>query len=138
MIEYKMQIAEFIIRVFAGILFFSQGYDKVINIKMRTVVDTFLEDAEHMHIHRPFVTLFAFCTSYIEFIGGFLLMIGLFTNYALVALGFDLVMVCFAFSLVRPMWDMQHVFPRLILVCLLLFLPMECNKFGLDNFLNIK
>ena len=138
MIEYKMQIAEFIIRVFAGILFFSQGYDKVINIKMRTVVDTFLVDAEHMHIHRPLVTLFTFCTSYIEFIGGFLLMIGLFTNYALVALGFDLVMVCFAFSLVRPMWDMQHVFPRLILVCLLLFLPMECNKFGLDNFLNIK
>ncbi len=138
MMENKVQIAELVIRLFAGILFFFQGYDKIFNIKISGVVDTFLEDAEHLHIHKPMVTLFTYLTSFIELISGMFLMLGLFTNYTLMALGFDLVLVCFAFSLVRPMWDMQYVFPRLVLVIVLLFLPAEYNKFGLDHFLNIK
>ena len=138
MLEYKLQFAEVIARLFVGILFFTQGYDKVFNIKISNVVANFLEDAEHLHIHKPMVTLFTYLTSFIELTGGFLLMIGLFTNYALVALGFDLVMVCFAFSLIRPMWDMQYVFPRLLLVIILLFFPNEYNKFGFDHLLNIK
>jgi putative oxidoreductase len=138
MLEYKLQFAEFITRLFLGILFFSQGYDKTFNIKVSGVVDTFLGDAEHLHIHRPIVTLFTYLTSFVELLGGLFLIIGLFTNYALIALGFDLVMVCFAFSLIRPMWDMQYVFPRLLLVTLLLFFPNECNRFGFDHFFNIK
>jgi putative oxidoreductase len=138
MLEYKLQFAEFITRLFLGILFFSQGYDKTFNIKVSGVVDTFLGDAEHLHIHRPIVTLFTYGTSFIELLGGFLLIIGLYINYTLVTLGFDLVLVCFAFSLVRPMWDMQYVFPRLLLVIILLFFPNEYNKFGFDHFLNIR
>jgi putative oxidoreductase len=138
MSEYKIQIAEFIIRLFTGILFFSQGYDKLFNIKTSGVVDNFLADAEHLHIHKPMVTLITYCTSFVEFIGGFLLLIGLFTNYTLVMLGFDLVLVCFAFSVIRPMWDMQYVFPRLLLVIILLFMPDWDNKIGFDHLLNIK
>jgi uncharacterized membrane protein YphA (DoxX/SURF4 family) len=138
MLEYKLQFAEFIARLFVGILFFTQGYDKIFNIKISGVVDNFLEDAEHLHIHKPIVTLFTYLTSFTELIGGFLLIIGLYINCALVVLGFDLVLVCFAFSLIRPMWDMQYVFPRLLLVIILLFFPNEYNKFGLDHLLNIK
>lgn len=138
MLEYKLQFAEFIIRLFVGILFFTQGYDKVFNIKIMGVVDNFLADAEHLHIHKPMVTLFTYITSFVEFIGGFLLLIGLFTNYTLIMLGFDLVLVCVAFSLIRPMWDMQYVFPRLVLIIFLLVLPGEYSKFGFDHFLNIK
>ena len=136
MLEYKIQFAEFIIRVFAGILFFFQGYDKV--FKINGVVANFLEEAEHIHIHKPLVTLFTYCTSFIELIGGTLLLIGLFTNFALLALGFDLVFVCFAFSIIRPMWDLQYVFPRLLLITFLLFLPNEYNKIALDYFLTNK
>jgi len=138
MLEYKLQFAEFITRLFVGILFFTQGYDKVFNIKISGVVDNFLADAEHLHIHKPMVKLFTYLTSFIELIGGFFLIIGLYINYTLVILGFDLVLVCFAFSMVCPMWDMQYVFPRLLLVIILLFLPSEYNTFGLDHFLNIK
>ena len=138
MSEYKLEIAECLIRVFAGILFLFQGYDKIFKVKISGVVNTFLEDAEHIHIHRPLITLFTYCTSLIEFIGGALLILGLFTNYALLALGFDLVLVCFAFSIIRPMWDMQYVFPRLVLIVFLLFLPSEYTKIGLDYFLTIK
>ena len=138
MLPYKLEIAECIIRLFTGILFLFQGYDKVFKIKIGAVVDTFLEEAEHIHIHRPLVTVFTYCTSLIELICGALLIIGLFTNYALVALGFDLVLICFAFSIVRPMWDMQYVFPRLVLITFLLYLPNEHTKIGLDYLLTIK
>jgi len=135
MIEYKMQIAECIIRVFTGILFFFQGYDKIFKIRMSGVADNFLQEAEHIHIHKPLVVMVSYITSYVELIGGALLIMGLFTNYALIALGFDLVLVCFAFSIIRAMWDMQYVFPRLILVIILLFLPKDYHKIGLDYFL---
>ena len=138
MLAYKVQIAECIIRLFTGILFFFQGYDKIFKLKINGVVNNFLEEAEHAHIHKPLVTAISCCTSFIELIGGFLLIIGLFTNYALLALGFDLVLVCFAFSIIRPMWNMQYVFPRLLLVIILLLLPSEYTKIGLDYFLPIK
>ena len=137
MLTYKLEYAECIIRVFTGILFFFQGYDKVFKIRMSGVIDNFLEDAEQIHIHRPVVSVIAYCTSFIELMGGLFLAIGLFTNYALLALGFDLVLVCFAFSIIRPMWDMQHVFPRLLLVSGLLFIPDQYTKIALDYFLTI-
>jgi len=137
MLAYKLQFAEVIARLFLGILFLFQGYDKIFKIKISGVVNTFLADAEHLHIHKPMVTLFTYLTSFVELIGGVLLIMGLFTNCALVALGFDLVLVCFAFSMLRPMWDMQYVFPRLLLVIGLLFFPNEYNRFGLDHFFNI-
>ena len=135
MLLCKLEIVEFIIRVFAGILFFFQGYDKVFKVKISGVVDTFLEDAEHLHIHKPLVTVISYLTSFAELICGALLIMGLFTNYALVTLGFDLVLVCFAFSIIRPMWDMQYVFPRLVLITFLLFIPNEYTKIALDYFI---
>lgn len=138
MLEYKVQIAECILRTFTGILFLFQGYDKLFKIKIAGVVNAFLEDAEHIHIHRPLITIISYYTTLTELIGGLFLIIGFFTNYVLLALGFDLVLVCFAFSLIRPMWDMQYVFPRLLLVIILLFLPNEYNKISFDYFFNIK
>jgi uncharacterized membrane protein YphA (DoxX/SURF4 family) len=135
MIEYKMQIAECIIRIFTGILFFFPGYDKIFKIKLKAVAANFLEEAEHIHIHKPLVFIICYITSYTELIGGALLITGLFINYSLPALGIDLVLVCLAFSIIRPMWDMQYVFPRLLLIIILLFLPNDYHRIGLDYFL---
>ena len=135
--EYKLQIAETILRVFTGVLFMFQGYDKIFKVKITGVVDTFLEEAEHHHIHRPWVTIVAYYTSIIEFFGGLLLIVGLFTNYSLILLGIDLVLVAFAFSVMNPVWDLRHVFPRLLLVATLLLLPNEWNKISLDFLLKI-
>ena len=117
MLEYKLQIAETIIRVFAGILFLFQGYDKIFNVKISGVVVTFLEEAEHHHIHKPWVTVVAYYTSFVEFFGGLFLIFGLFTNYSLILLGIDMIMVAFAFSVMNAVWDLRHVFPRLMLIC---------------------
>jgi putative oxidoreductase len=136
--DHKLQIAIFLLRVFTGILFLFQGYDKLFRIKMEGVIDTFQFDAAKHHIPKPMVVMMAYYTSIVEFAGGIMLILGLFTNYALYALGLDLLMVCFAFSLVEPMWDMKHVFPRFILVIFLLVLPPEHNKLSVDHLLDLK
>ena len=134
--QYKLEITQSIIRAFTGILFFFQGYDKIFNIKISGVINTFLDEAEHHHIHRPMVTLIAYYTSIIEFVAGITLILGAFTNYSLYLLGIDLVLAAFAFSLLHPMWDMRHVFPRLVLVITLLLLPDEWNKLSIDFLVN--
>lgn len=138
MTEYKLYIAESMMRIFAGILFFFQGYDKLFKIKMTGVIDTFMGDASRHHISRPMVSLMAYYTSIVEFVGGIFLVFGIFTNYTLCALGVDLILVCFAFSFLEPMWDMKHVFPRFLLVILLLILPLENDKLSLDYLINLK
>jgi uncharacterized membrane protein YphA (DoxX/SURF4 family) len=132
MIDLKLAIAEALVRVFLGILFFFQGYDKLFVIKINEVVASFMKDAERRHIPHALVAFISYFTSIIEFLCGLLLIIGLFTNYALVLLGLDLIMIAFAFSTMQAMWDLKFVFPRLILLVILLILPPHAHFFSLD------
>jgi putative oxidoreductase len=99
---------------------------------MSNVINTFMGEADRHHIPYPMVVTISYFTSIVEFIGGIALILGLFSNYALYLLGIDLLLVCFAFSIVNPMWDTRHVFPRFILVILLLLLPIEYCKISID------
>lgn len=136
--DYKLQIAELLIRTFTGILFLFQGYDKLFRIKMPGVIDVFTADADQYHIPRPILTLVAYYTSIVEFVGGFFLLTGFFTTYTLYALGVDLLLVGLAFSYMTPMWDMKHVFPRLVLVVILLLLPESYHCFSIGHYLSIR
>lgn len=138
MADHKFQITELLIRLFVGILFLFQGYDKLFKVKMKGVIFSFTVDSDRQNIPRGFVTLLAYYTSITEFAGGALLIMGLFTNFTLYALGLDLLLVCFAFTYMQPMWDLKHVFPRFLLIVLLLLLPESYNGFSLDSFLNFK
>lgn len=136
--EFKFQIAEYLVRTIAGILFFFQGYDKIFKVKMSGVINAFMGDAGRHHVPPIIVKISAYYTSIAEFLGGILLILGLFTNYALYALGLDLIIVCFAFSMIEPIWDMKFVFPRLVLICILLLMPSQTNAWSLDCLLDIK
>ena len=135
MSEYKIQFAELFIRCFAGILFFFQGYDKLFKVKMVSVTDTFMRDASRYNVPRFVVSFVAYFTSIIELLGGLLLVLGLFTEVAVLALCLDLLIVAFAFSFLDPMWDLRYMFPRLALLVLLLLLSNQSVLFGLDYFL---
>jgi len=132
MIDMKLAIAEFLVRVFLGILFFFQGFDKLFVIKMPEVVNSFMKDAERRHIPQALVATISYFTSIIELIGGALLILGLFSNYAIIFLGLDLIIIAFAFSMMQAMWDLRHVFPRLLLLVILLVLPPHSHFFSLD------
>src|SRR5688500_4746168 len=104
-------ILVFILRVILGILFFFQGYDKVFRLGIPGVINFFREESQHRAVPEFILVISAYLTSFIELVGGGLLIIGLFKTWALYLLGFDLILVCGAFSILRPMWDMQQHFP---------------------------
>ena len=135
--DYLHHIFELFIRLFCGIIFVFQGYDKLFKVKLNQVVDTFDDEAEKKHIPKPFVVFSAFYTSVVEFFGGILLIFGLFKPIVLALLGIDLIMVAMAFSIIEPMWDMKHVFPRLVLLSALMIIPHNWELYSIDYFMKL-
>lgn len=121
-----------IARVFLGLLFFFQGFDAVFRIKISGVMQTIEEPMSRMGVPRFFITAGAYFTSYTELICGALLILGFAKYYAMYLLGLDLIIASIAFGIVKPMWDMQYVFPRLALLLFLLIIPSEWDMISVD------
>lgn len=132
MIFYNHIAAVFILRVFLGVLFFMQGYDKVFKVGTTNVIASFKKEMYGKNISDGLISLATYYTSFIELIAGFALIIGFAKYFALFALGLDLLIVAIAFSILKPMWDMQYVFPRLILLIALLLLPSDWDSLSVD------
>jgi len=125
----------FILRVTLGILFFFQGYDKIFNVKLSSVIDFLANEKRYSKIPSWILKISAFFTTYIEFFCGVLLIFGLFTNYSLYLLGINMILVAGAFSIIKPMWDMNQFFPRLTMLSLLLLFPEKWNTISIDYLL---
>jgi putative oxidoreductase len=136
MIDVKLSLAEALVRIVLGLLFFFQGFDKLFVIKMSEVVELFMMDAQRRHIPKSMVAFMSYFTSLIELFGGLSLILGFYSDYAMIFLSFDIIMICFSFSLMHAMWDLRHVFPRLILLVILLLLPANAHYFCLDYLIN--
>jgi len=128
-------VLTFVLRVILGILFFFQGYDKVFRMKIGGVADFFRQELGPIAVPNFIILLSAWFTSLAELFCGALLIVGLFKSYALGLLGIDMILVTAAFSLIKPMWDMQFVFPRLILLAILLYLPWQWDTISLDYYI---
>lgn len=131
-ISYKYYTLELILRLFCGVIFFFQGYDKLFKVKISGVIETFRYEAQQKNIPGFALWFMAVYTSLAEFVCGLFLILGLFKNYALCLLGIDMVLVAAAFSYMKPVWDMKYVFPRLILIILLMAMPGRWSVFSLD------
>jgi len=80
--------------------------------------------------------LVGYAIPFVELIGGALLIIGYQTRYALISLGFVLVIVTFGHLLKEPLYAFhEHVIPRLLLTVFLLMMPEEMDRFSLTNLL---
>lgn len=137
MIFYNYIAASFIVRVFLGVLFFAQGFDKVFHVKVQNVIQTFEKQMEDYNVSSWMIRWAGVYTSYVELICGLMLIIGLLKSVALYLLGIDLLMVCIAFSIIKPMWDIQFVFPRLILLIALLVMPANWDVISVDYLIGI-
>lgn len=128
-------VLAFTVRVILGILFFFQGYDKLFRLKVPGVIAFFREESAHRPIPHFLLVTSAYVTTFIEFVCGGLLILGLFKVFAMYFLALDLILVCGAFSILKPMWDMKMVFPRVALLFALLYIPAEWDTFALDALL---
>jgi len=131
-VDFKYYVLELIVRVFCASIFIFQGYDKLFRIGFKGVKEAFYIEADKKKVPRLLVDGLVYYTTLVEFFCGIFLLLGIFQSESLIFLGFDLILVGLAFSFVEPMWDMKHVFPRFMLVVMLLAMPSDWS------FLNIK
>ena len=124
-------------RLVVGLIFFMAGVWKVFKLGpieharkyFLPFADTFL----------PVWSLWAVgvIIPFIELIAGGLLILGLRTREALVALGFVLAIVTFGHLLKEPLYEFHtHVIPRLALVLFVLLLPRRDDRFSIDYLLS--
>lgn len=74
---------------------------------------------------------------FVELVAGALVILGLRTRAALVALGFVLAIVTFGHLLKVPLYEFHtHVIPRLALLLFILLLPRRDDRFSLDYVLS--
>lgn len=136
MADYAEIIAAFLARVFLGLLFFFQGYDKVFNVKISGVVKTFEQPYRQTKLPLELLKIGVVLTSFLELVGGLLLIFGLFKYVALYLLAFDLLLATAALSVMNPMWDLKFSFPRLVLLLFLLLIPEEWDQWAMDRWLS--
>ncbi len=120
------------IRLLLGVIFLMQGYGKAFTIGLSKLYQMFFLSYENILPKR--VLLFtAYFTSYIELLGGLLLIVGLFKKQVLYLLAINLIIAAFGHGLKEPIWDLQHVFPRALLVAALLLLPQDWDRWNADS-----
>ena len=123
-------------RLVLGLIFFMAGVYKVFQLGplaharkyFLPYADTFL----------PVWSLWAtgVAIPFIELFAGGLVILGLRTREALIALGFVLVIVTFGHLLKEPLYEFHtHVIPRLALLLFILLLPREDDRLSIDYLL---
>lgn len=119
-------------RALLGIIFLMQGYGKIFTYTVPKLYDMFFKDFEKTFLPKWLIWGTAYYTSYVEMICGFLLIIGLFRKYALHLLAIDVLIVSFGHGLLEPIWDLQHVIPRAILLLAILLIPAQWDRWNAD------
>src|SRR5256885_3817537 len=123
-------------RLILGLIFFMAGVMKVFQLgPLQHARKYFLPFADTF---LPGWSLWAVGVAipFIELIAGALVILGLRTCEALIALGFVLAIVTFGHLLKEPLYEFHtHVIPRLALLLFIFLLPREDDRFSLDYLL---
>ena len=120
-------------RVILGILFFMQGYDKIFNISLREVIETTRQGLSRFKLPGYVFTWSVYFTSYAQWMGGILLILGIFKLATLCVLCVSMVVAVAGMSLAQPLVDLKHVFPRIVLILFLLLYPFSADVYSLDQ-----
>lgn len=126
-----------LVRLTLGTLFLFQAIDKVFIVGVKDFTTTVVSGLGKTKVPNEFVRMSAYLSSYIELIGGIMLITGIFLPLVYILLAINLVMVVVSFSFIQPLWDMKHVFPRLAMLVFLMSMPLESDVYHLGTLLSI-
>src|SRR5437016_2509478 len=126
-------------RLVLGLIFFMAGVWKVFQLgPLQHARKYFLPFADTF---LPVWSLWAtgVVIPFVELIAGALVILGLRTREALIALGFVLAIVTFGHLLKEPLYEFHtHVIPRLALLLFVFMLPREDDRFSVDHLIEKK
>ena len=126
-------------RLVLGLIFFMAGLWKVFELTPAGHVRKYFLPFQDTFLPTWSLWLVGFLIPFVELIGGGLVIIGLRTRIALIALGCVLVVVTFGHLLHQPLYALhEHVIPRLALLLFLLVMPEELDRFSFDALLRRK
>ena len=134
--DFNLQFADFVIRSVTGILFLFQGYDRAFKMNPGEITAAFQNNFTRKILPGKILNFSVQLSAWIEFLGGIMLIAGFQRDLVLYALSTEMIFVAIAFSLIKPMWDMQLYFPRFVLLIVLLMLPPEWDTFSIDYLLS--
>src|SRR5439155_6742488 len=133
-LELQRSWALLFARLVLGLIFFMAGFWKVFQLgPLQHARKYFLPFADTF---LPVWSLWAVGVAipFVELIAGALVILGLRTREALIALGFVLAIVTFGHLLKEPLYEFHtHVIPRLALLLFVFMLPREDNRFSVDH-----
>lgn len=127
-------------RAVLGLIFFMAGVYKVFQMGPLGHARKFFTEP-YADTFLPMWSLWAagVAVPVIELVAGALVIIGLRTREALIALGGILVLVTFGHLLKEPLYQFHtHVIPRLALLLFVLMLPREDDSFSLDHLIALR
>lgn len=134
--DRNRSVAVLTTRLLLGFIFLMQGYGKVFTWGIEKLYNMEFFHETYKNILPDYITqAIAYYTSYVELIGGFLLVLGFKKDYALYALASVLIIVTFGHGLAEPIWDLSHVMYRAILLIALLIIPKEWDSYSLDIYI---
>ena len=123
-------------RAVVGLIFFMAGVWKVFSLTPVGHVRKWFLPFQDTFLPTWSLWAVGFTIPFIEMIAGAMVIIGLRTRIALIALGVVLVIVTFGHLLHEPLYPFhEHVIPRLALVLLVLLIPESSDRFSLDALL---
>ena len=124
-----------IARLILAFIFFMAGVWKVFSLgPVEHARRLFVEPYVHTFLPRWALWATGTVVPVIELVAGGLLLIGLRTKEALLALGGVLVLVTFGHLLTEPLYEFHtHVIPRTALLLFLLAMPAEDDRFSVDG-----
>ncbi|MDX1666505.1 MAG: DoxX family membrane protein [Saprospiraceae bacterium] len=129
----RKKFVAFFLRTLLGLIFLMQGFGKVFRWGIEEVYSSTFTPLADSFLPFWLVKGTAYYTSYVELLGGILLVLGLFRTPALIGLGSVLLIVAYGHGLMQPIWELQHVAFRSLLLAGVLLLPDEWDKWSLDH-----
>ncbi len=130
--------AIFFARIILGLIFFMAGWWKVFTLgPLEHAHRLFVEPYAETFL--PVWSLWAVGTviPIVELAAGALLLLGLWTRRALLALGAVLIIVTFGHLLAKPLYEFHtHVIPRLALLLYILSMPDSDDRISVDLWLS--
>ncbi len=125
--------ALFLARTLTGLIFFWQGYYKVFVWGVAGVYERAFQPFEASLLPEFLLWATAYFTSFVEFLGGALLILGVARRAALYALGLVLLIVSFGHGLQEGIWDLHHVVFRAGGVVFLLWTDEAQDRWQLER-----